>query len=67
MNLQLLLLTVCQGLFLTHNVAFMAINGLVGLSIATSPWLATLPVTGYVAGGALCVGLVAKRRAAGSG
>ena len=64
MNLQLLLLTVCQGLFLTNNVAFMAINGLVGLSIAPSPWMATLPVTGYVAGGALCAGLVAKHQRA---
>ena len=64
MNLQLLLLTLCQGLFLTNNVTFIAINGLVGLSLAPSPWMATLPVTGYVAGGALCAGLVARHQRA---
>jgi MFS family permease len=64
MNLHLLLLTLCQGLFLTNNVTFIAINGLVGLSLAPSPWMATLPVTGYVAGGALCAGLVAKHQRA---
>ena len=62
MNLHLLLLTLCQGLFLTNNVTFIAINGLVGLSLAPSPWMATLPVTGYVAGGALCAGLVARHQ-----
>ncbi len=30
MNRHLLLLTLCQGLFLTNNVTFIAINGLVG-------------------------------------
>ena len=64
MNLPLLLLTLCQGLFLTNNVAFIAINGLVGLSLAPSPWMATLPVTGYVAGGALCASLVARHQRA---
>jgi len=64
MNLQLLLLALCQGLFLTNNVTFIAINGLVGLALAPSPWMATLPVTGYVAGGALCAGLVARHQRA---
>ena len=64
MNLNLLLLTLCQGLFLTNSVTFMAINGLVGLSLAPSPWMATLPLTGYVAGGALCAGLVARHQRA---
>jgi MFS family permease len=64
MNLQLLLLTLCQGLFLTNNVTFIAINGLVGLSLASSAWMATLPVTGYVAGGALCASLVARHQRA---
>ncbi len=64
MNLQLLLLTLCQGLFLTNNVTFIAINGLVGLSLAPNAWMATLPVTGYVAGGALCAGLVARHQRA---
>jgi MFS family permease len=64
MNLQLLLLALCQGFFLTNNVTFIAINGLVGLSLAPSPWLATLPVTAYVAGGALCAGVVARHQRA---
>ena len=64
MNLNLLLLTLCQGLFLTNNVTFMAINGLVGLSLAPSLWMATLPITGYVAGGALCASLVARHQRA---
>src|SRR5450830_699733 len=34
MNRHLLLLTLCQGLFLTNNVVFIAINGLVALSQA---------------------------------
>lgn len=60
MNLNLWLLAACQGLFLTNNVAFIAINGLVGLSMAPRSWMATLPVMGYVVGGALATGLVAK-------
>jgi len=60
MNLNLWLLTLCQGLFLTNNVTFIAINGLVGLSMAPLGWMATLPVMGYVVGGALSTGLVAK-------
>jgi MFS family permease len=60
MNLNLWLLTLCQGLFLTNNVTFIAINGLVGLSLAPLGWMATLPVMGYVGGGALSTGLVAK-------
>nr|HET7859073.1 MFS transporter [Caldimonas sp.] len=64
MNRALLLLTLCQGFFLTNNVAFIAINGLVGLALAPSAWLATLPVTAYVAGGALFAGLVARHQRA---
>ena len=60
MNKNLWLLAVCQGLFLTNNVVFIAINGLVGLSLAPLGWMATLPVMGYVVGGALSTGLVAK-------
>jgi MFS family permease len=62
MNLQLLLLALCQGFFLTNNVTFIAVNGLVGLSLAPMPWMATLPLTGYVAGGALCAGLVGRHQ-----
>ena len=60
MNRHLWLLAICQGLFLTNNVTFIAINGLVGLSLAPLGWMATLPVMGYVIGGALSTGLVAK-------
>jgi MFS family permease len=63
MNPNLLLLALCQGLFLTNNVTFIAINGLVGLSLAPVGWMATLPVMGYVVGGALSTGLVAKSQA----
>ncbi|RQP22247.1 MFS transporter [Piscinibacter terrae] len=64
MNLQLLLLTVCQGLFLTNNVTFIAINGLVGLNLAPVHWMATLPVMGYVVGGALSTPFVARHQLA---
>jgi MFS family permease len=60
MNRNLWLLALCQGLFLTNNVTFIAINGLVGLSLAPFGWMATLPVMGYVVGGALATPLVAK-------
>ncbi len=60
MNRHLVLLSIAQGLFLTNNVTFIAINGLVGLSLASEAWMATLPVMGYVVGGALSTGLVAK-------
>ena len=58
MNRNLWLLAICQGLFLTNNVTFIAINGLVGLNLAPLGWMATLPVMGYVVGGALSTGLV---------
>ena len=59
-NKNLFLLIICQGLFLTNNVTFIAINGLVGLSLSPSSWMATLPVMGYVVGGALSTSIVAK-------
>jgi MFS family permease len=62
MNRNLLLLTLCQGLFLTNNVVFVAINGLVGLQLAPAAWMATLPLTAYVAGGALSTALVARHQ-----
>jgi len=60
MNRHLLLLALCQGLFLTNNVVFITINGLVGLALAPAGWMATLPVTGYVVGAAVCAPLVAR-------
>jgi len=54
----------CQGFFLTNNVTFITINGLVGLRLAPNAWMATLPVTAYVAGGALFAGLVGRHQRA---
>jgi MFS family permease len=54
------LLATCQGLYLTNNVVFIAINGLVGLALAPLGWMATLPVMGYVVGGALSTSVVAR-------
>lgn len=59
MNRNLWLMAVAQGLFLTNNVLFVAVNGLVGLSLAPFSWMATLPILGYVVGGAISTGLVA--------
>jgi MFS family permease len=64
MNKNLWLLAAAQGFFLTNNVVFIAINGLVGLALAPLGWLATLPVMGYVVGGALSTGLVARSQKA---
>jgi MFS family permease len=64
MNTSLLWLALCQGFFLINNVTFVAINGLVGLQLAPNAWLSTLPVMGYVAGGALFTGLVAQQQRA---
>jgi MFS family permease len=62
MNPRLLLLTLCQGLLMVNNVVFIAVNGLVGLALAPVSWMATLPITAYVAGGALATGLVARHQ-----
>ncbi len=64
MNFRLALLTLCQGLLMINNVTFIAVNGLVGLALAPMGWMATLPITGYVAGGALATGLVARHQRA---
>lgn len=63
MNTNLWLLTVCQALFLVNNVTFIAINGLVGWSLAPLGWMATLPVTGYVVGAALSAMPVSRLQA----
>ena len=63
MNRDLLLLALCQGLFLTNNVALIAVNGLVGMALAPRGWMATLPITGYVVGSALSTVLVARMQA----
>ena len=63
MKKNLWLLALCQGLLSTNNVVFIAINGLVGLELAPFGWMATLPVMGYVVGGALSTPLVAASQA----
>ena len=63
MNRHLLLLSACQALFLTNNVTFIAINGLVGLALAPVGWMATLPITGYVVGAALSAMPVSRLQA----
>jgi MFS family permease len=50
-NLALLIL--CQGLLFTNNTTMIAINGLAGLAFAPNALLATVPITGYVVGGAV--------------
>jgi MFS family permease len=62
-NKNLWLMVFAQGLFLTNNVVFIAINGLVGLALAPLGWMATLPVMGYVLGGALSTALAARMQA----
>ncbi|HEU4645221.1 MAG TPA: MFS transporter [Burkholderiales bacterium] len=47
------LLAACQALLLTNNATLIAINGLAGLALAPRAALATLPVTSWVAGGAI--------------
>ncbi len=59
MNRNLWLMAAAQGLFLTNNIMFVAINGLVGMKLAPYAWMATLPVMAYVVGGALCTAPVA--------
>ncbi len=62
MKMPLLLLTLCQGLYLTSNITFVAINGMVGLALAPAQWLATQPVMAYVDGSALSAPLVARHQ-----
>jgi len=50
---QILLLVTCQALLYINNVTLITVNGLVGLALAPTPLLATLPVTTYIIGAAL--------------
>ncbi len=63
MNRNLWLIMAAQALFLTNNVVFIAVNGLVGLSLAPLPWMATVPIMAYVIGGALSTAPVAWSQA----
>ncbi|HQY27363.1 MAG TPA: MFS transporter [Burkholderiaceae bacterium] len=53
LRFQVGLLSLMQALLLTNNVTLIAVNGLAGLQLADNKLLATLPVTGYVLGGAV--------------
>ncbi|NCX87783.1 MAG: MFS transporter, partial [Betaproteobacteria bacterium] len=53
LRFQLGLLATLQALLLTNNVTLVAVNGLAGYQLASEKWMATLPVTGYVLGGAV--------------
>ncbi|MEZ5729676.1 MAG: MFS transporter [Burkholderiaceae bacterium] len=53
LRFQVSLLAVMQALLLTNNVTMVAVNGLAGFQLATNKLMATLPVTGYVFGGAV--------------
>jgi MFS family permease len=48
-----ILLSCLQGFLLTNGITLVAVNGLVGVSLAPMKWLATFPVTAYVLGSAL--------------
>jgi MFS family permease len=47
------LLAACQAMLFTNNSTLIAINGLAGLSLAPHKWLATLPITCWILGGAI--------------
>ena len=64
MKRNLALLAACQALLMTNNIIFIAINGLIGLSLAPLGWMATLPVMAYVVGGAMSTPLVARTQSA---
>mgnify|MGYP001373224441 CR=1 FL=1 len=53
LRFQVGMLALMQALLLTNNVTLIAVNGLAGLQLADNKLLATLPVTGYVLGGAI--------------
>jgi MFS family permease len=46
-------LVACQALLFTNNSILISLNGLAGYALAANKSLATLPVTGWVVGGAL--------------
>ncbi len=53
LKFQVGLLAGLQALLLTNNATLIAVNALAGLQLADNKLLATLPVTGYVIGGAV--------------
>jgi MFS family permease len=54
------LLMCCQALLFVNNTTMIAVHGLVGLLLAPSAALATLPVTSYVIGSAIATAPIAR-------
>lgn len=54
------LLIACQALLFINNTTMIVVHGLVGLTLAPSTALATLPVTVYVIGSALATAPIAR-------
>lgn len=54
------LLIACQALLFVNNTTMIVVHGLVGLTLAPSAALATLPVTVYVIGSALATAPIAR-------
>lgn len=54
------LLIACQALLFINNTTMIAVHGLVGLMLAPSAALATLPVTSYVIGSAIATAPIAR-------
>ena len=54
------LLMACQALLFVNNTTMIAVHGLVGLLLAPSAAMATLPVTSYVIGSALATAPIAR-------
>jgi MFS family permease len=54
------ILTACQALLLANSSALVALNGVAGYALARDKSLATLPVTGWVVGGALSTMLASQ-------
>ena len=54
------LLIACQALLFINNTTMIVVHGLVGLTLAPSAALATLPVTVYVIGSALATAPIAR-------
>jgi MFS family permease len=52
-NKNVLALAVCQGLLIANNITVISLGSLTGYRLAAEKALATLPATGYIAGGAL--------------
>jgi MFS family permease len=54
------ILSACQALLLANSSALVAMNGVAGYALARDKSLATLPVTGWVVGGALSTMLASQ-------